>query len=131
MSVAQGSPSLSPQWKSWTNDPPGFKAFGPCATYMPSQVYDMLFPLRMEKTGYHAFRHLIDLFFLMKVMKLTLSSNQSCNQPHSTTHPTQVAIQIQRTFPKCLLCVGRVTWAGIGKPGQVGPAAPLLSQRGL
>ena len=37
---------------------------------MSSQVYGMFFPLRMEKTVYHAFRHLIDLFFLMKVMKV-------------------------------------------------------------
>lgn len=89
---------------------------------MSSQVYDMFFPLRMEKTVYHAFRHLIDLFFLMKVMKVACPPI-SLAISHSTTHPAKVAIQIQRMFPKCLLCVGRVTWAGVGKAWPGGPCS--------
>lgn len=114
----------------WTHGPPGFKAFGLCTLPISSRVYDMLFPLSMEKTGCHAFRHLIDLFFLMKVMKVACPPI-SLAISHSTTYPTQVVIQIQRAFPKCLLCVGVSPGLVSGKPGQVGPAARLLCQQGL
>lgn len=89
----------------------------PLHCILSSPVCRMLFPLCMSLTECHAFSHLIDLSFLMKLMKLTCPPISFAIR-HPATHPRQVAAQMLLTLLKCLLCARCVLWQEYTKAGR-------------